>query len=108
MSDENLLQNLAQLIERNTQAFEEHNRLLKELIGDRQPRAKVMPLSEAWKELNYNSKDACYRRIRKGHYRVGHEVEDRRMPGSRDPLYWLDIAACRARDKVIPAKRKSA
>ncbi|MEM9446904.1 MAG: hypothetical protein AAGA75_00035 [Cyanobacteria bacterium P01_E01_bin.6] len=98
MSQEDLLERLAS-------AFERNNQLLEQLIVDRQPKPKCMPLADAWKELGYKNYKACYRKVINGHYRVGHEVEDRRSPGAYNPEYWLDIEACRERNKVIPAKR---
>ncbi|MBD1995029.1 hypothetical protein H6G00_00080 [Leptolyngbya sp. FACHB-541] len=66
-----------------------------------------MPLSEGWQVLGYANYRQCWRKIRSKHYRIGHEVVDRRSPHAADPEYWLDIEKCRARDSVIPAKRSA-
>ncbi|MEM9216420.1 MAG: hypothetical protein AAGD25_18990 [Cyanobacteria bacterium P01_F01_bin.150] len=94
------------LLERILTAFERNNDLLEQVLGERSSKPKAMPLSDAWKELGYNNYQQCYRKVKRGHYRLGYEVEDRRSPNAPDPQYWLDIEACRTRDKVLPAKRK--
>lgn len=95
------------LLDRIATAFEQNNELLTKLLGERQSKTKVLPLSEAWKELGYSNYLQCWRKIQKGHYRIGHEVEDRRSPDSETPEYWLNIQACKERNKVIPAKRSA-
>ena len=101
-----LFERMVIALEQSAAAYQRNNELLEQLIGERKEKPKVLPLSEAWKELGYKNYQQCYRKVRKGHYRLGHEVEDRRSPDAVDPQYWLDITACRARDKILPAKRK--
>ena len=101
-----LLERIVVALEQSTVAYQRNNELLEHLTGERSPKPNVMPLSEAWEVLGYGNYQQCYRTVQKGHYRLGYEVEDRRLSGSACPQYWLDIAACRARDKVIPSKRK--
>lgn len=98
------------LLERLANAFERNNELLEKILGERSeqlPKANIMRLSEAWKELGFKNYHQCWRSIKKNHYRIGYEVIDRRGPNDADPVYWLDIEKCRKRDREIPA-RKSA
>lgn len=65
----------------------------------------VLPLSKAAHLLGYNSARPIYQDIEDGLLRVGHEVQDRRRPGSTTPRYFVDIPAARKRLAMKPEER---
>ena len=82
-------------------------------IGQRPASRTILPLADAAIALGYGNPEnprsayeAAYRRINTGHYRVGIEAIDRRMPGSTQACWYLDIEKCRDRDRTMAAKRK--
>lgn len=98
---------MEEFLERLAIAIERNNALLEQMQGAAQPSPNLVPLSRAWEILGYRNYLQCYRKVRSGHYRIGHEVSDRRNPGAAEPTYWMDIAACQKRDKTIPARRRA-
>lgn len=67
---------------------------------------KIAPLKDAWKVLGYKDYSACWRNVG-GLYRIGHEVIDRRKPGSVNPLWYLDIEKCIERERTTSEERIS-
>lgn len=100
MSDE-LQQELLRVIARQ-------NEILARLEAKlEQPRtANILPLSEAWKVLGYPNKKACAERIGPL-YRVGVEAIDRRRRDAVKASWYLDIEACKKRDREQPARRSA-
>lgn len=70
----------------------------------------IMSLADAAVVLGYgdnpNGRQQLRRLISGGLLRLGIEVEDRRLPNSQMPVYWLDIDKCRKRLKSHPEHRK--
>lgn len=66
---------------------------------------EVVPLRKAASLLGYSSSRPLYHDIEEGLLRVGHEIEDRRRPGSRSPRYFVNVPAARRRLALVPEAR---
>lgn len=87
-------------------------RLLDVIEQDRRERQKQqsedlleIPIAQAFKTLGYNTVHALRDRIKDGYYRLGVEAMDRRKEGSKIPIYYVNVGACRRRDRENPARR---
>lgn len=69
---------------------------------------KLVPAARACHELGFANKEGLYRAIELGTFRLGREVFDKRSKSSSRPYYVFDLAACRKRLEIPPAKRKAA
>lgn len=65
----------------------------------------LMPVSKAAPLLGYSSVRPIYQDIEDGLLRVGHEVQDRRRPGSTSSRYFVDIPAAKKRLAMLPEER---
>lgn len=63
------------------------------------PVATEVVLAKAWKLLGYKNSKALWAQIDSGHYRNGIEAIDRRKPGATKAVWYLDLDACRQRDR---------
>lgn len=73
---------------------------------------QVLPLAKAAPVLGYEDSSAGQQQLRRaiagGLFRVGIEVQDRRLPNSQMPVYWLDIKKCEKRLETPPEHRGAA
>jgi hypothetical protein len=81
-------------------------KLAEEAIGARKDSVGVAPLGEAWQLLGYRSRTSCWRKIDEGYYREGKEAFNRASPDAEKATWYLDIEACRRRDKELARKRR--
>jgi hypothetical protein len=71
----------------------------------KEPVSEVVPVSKAAPLLGYSSVRPIYQDIEDGLLRVGHEVQDRRRPGSTSSRYFINIPAAKKRLAMSPEER---
>ena len=81
--------------------------LLKILGGSGKPVEEWVPLKDAVEALGYASADALRRDIAAGLFRVGKEIRDRRSPGSKKPIYQINVELAQKRLLEDPSKRRA-
>jgi hypothetical protein len=80
---------------------------LAEMLGlTSQTQDRWVDLPEAVEPLGYPSYDALYKGVTSGVLRVGHELRDRRKPGSRRPIYQINLALAEKRLSEDQSKRR--
>ena len=95
------LSHIEEMVERKVK------RILADMLGlNEQAEPSIKPIAKAFKTLGYESPQGVYKDIRSGLLRVGHEVFDRRRPGSQKPRYVIDIEAAKERLKSDPDRRR--
>ena len=63
--------------------------------------------NQAYKALGYEKPKHLYEAVASGLLRIGHEVRDRRKPGSRKPIYQFHVAKCQSRLLEQPDRRRA-
>ena len=81
--------------------------LLKILGGSGKSAGEWIPLKDAVGTLGYASADALRRDIAAGLFRVGKEIRDRRNPGSKKPIYQINVELAQKRLLEDPSKRRA-
>lgn len=80
---------------------------LADMLGLNQQKTPTwMALQDAVTYLGYDSDRSLYRDIEDGLLRIGHEVQDRRRPGSKKGRYYLHIPKTEARLNVPAEARR--
>lgn len=80
---------------------------LRRILGGAEISAKWIPLKDAVEILGYASAEAMRRDIAAGLFRVGKEVRDRRNPGSKKPIYQINVELAQKRLLEDPSKRRA-
>lgn len=71
------------------------------------PNQEWFNTSQAYSMLGYEHPKHLYDAVSSGLLRLGHEVRDRRKPGSRKAIYQFHVAKCQARLLEPPEKRRA-
>jgi hypothetical protein len=72
-----------------------------------QTQDRWVSLQDAVDPLGYPSYDALYKGVTSGVFRVGKELRDRRKPGSRRPIYQINLALAEKRLSEDQSKRRA-
>jgi hypothetical protein len=64
-------------------------------------------LNDAWAALGYSSYNALHSAFRRGLFREGKEVRDRRVPGAKRPRWQIHLGRAEQRLNTPPDKRSA-